>query len=61
MSEEQGAPSAAGAEGVVAGARWIAVPRERIRETLLELKADGYLSYAFMTCVDHLATHVMKA
>jgi NADH-quinone oxidoreductase subunit C len=56
MSEEQRAPSAAVAEGVVAGARWIAVPRERIRETLLELKAEGYLSYAFMTCVDHLAT-----
>jgi NADH-quinone oxidoreductase subunit C len=56
MSEEQRAPSAVVAEGVVAGARWIAVPRERIRETLLELKADGYLGYAFMTCVDHLAT-----
>ena len=56
MSDEQKAPSAAVAEGVAAGARWIAVPRDRIRETLLELKAEGYLSYAFMTCVDHLAT-----
>jgi NADH-quinone oxidoreductase subunit C len=55
MSEEQ-APSAAVAEGVVAGARWVAVPRERIRDALLELKAEGYLGYAFMTCVDHLAT-----
>ena len=60
MSEEQRAPSAAVAEGVAAGARWITVPRERIRETLLELKAEGYLSYAFMTCVDHLATPALQ-
>jgi NADH-quinone oxidoreductase subunit C len=60
MSEEQRTPSAAVAEGVVAGARWIAVAPERIRETLLELKADGYLGYAFMTCVDHLATPVVE-
>ena len=56
MSEEQKIPSAALAEGVMAGDRWVSVPRERIRETLEELKADGYGSYVFMTCVDHLAT-----
>jgi NADH-quinone oxidoreductase subunit C len=43
-------------EGVSAGDRWIAVPRERIREALTELKADGYRSYCFITAVDHLAT-----
>ena len=60
MSEGQRTPPAAIAEGLVAGDRWIAVPRERLRETLLELKADGYKSYAFMTCVDHLATPVLE-
>jgi NADH-quinone oxidoreductase subunit C len=60
MSEERTVPSAALAEGVVAGDRWVTVPRERIREALRELKAQGYETYAFMTCVDHLATPVVE-
>ena len=60
MSAERTVPSAAIAEGVVAGDRWVTVPRERIREALHELKAQGYETYAFMTCVDHLATPVME-
>jgi NADH-quinone oxidoreductase subunit C len=60
MSEERTVPSAAVAEGVVAGDRWVTVPRERIREALQELKAQGYESYAFMSCVDHLATPVVE-
>jgi NADH-quinone oxidoreductase subunit C len=60
MSAEQGIPSAAVAEGVMAGDRWTTVPRERIREALQELKAAGYGSYLFMTCVDHLATPVVE-
>lgn len=48
------------AQGVIAAQDWIQVPRERIRETLLELKAQGYLSYCFMTAVDHLATPVVE-
>ncbi len=42
--------------GVVAGDEWITVARVRLRETLQALKAQGYESYVFMTCVDHLAT-----
>jgi len=38
------------------GDEWIAVPREAIRETLADLKDQGYVNYVFMTCVDHLAT-----
>jgi NADH-quinone oxidoreductase subunit C len=45
--------------GVVAGDEWVSVPRERLRETLSALKAQGYESYVFMTCVDHLATPVV--
>jgi NADH-quinone oxidoreductase subunit C len=60
MSEEPTVPSAAVAEGVVAGDRWVTVPRERIREALQELRAQGYETYAFMTCVDHLATPVLE-
>jgi len=56
MSEQQRGPSAAIAEGVIAGDRWVSVPRERIREALQELKDLGYRSYLFMSCVDHLAT-----
>ena len=41
------------------GDEWIAVPREAIRETLADLKDQGYLSYVFMTCVDHLATSLV--
>lgn len=46
------------AEGVVAGQRWIQVPRERIRETLSHLKGQGFGSFCMMTAVDHLATPV---
>lgn len=60
MAEDLTIPSAAVAEGVLAGDRWITVPRERIREALQELKAQGYLTYCFMTCVDHLATPVVE-
>jgi NADH-quinone oxidoreductase subunit C len=38
------------------GDDWIAVPREAIRETMADLKQQGYASYVFMTCVDHLST-----
>ena len=55
MSDQQSVPSATIAEGVIAGDRWVSVPRERIRESLQELKAQGFRSYIFMTCVDHLA------
>lgn len=47
------------ARGVIAGDEWIMVAREHIRETLAALKDQGYLSYLFMTCVDHLATPVV--
>jgi NADH-quinone oxidoreductase subunit C len=49
-------PAAVLSEGESMGDEWIAVPREAIRETLADLKDQGYLSYVFMTCVDHLAT-----
>jgi NADH-quinone oxidoreductase subunit C len=49
------------ARGVSAGDDWITVPRERIREVLAALKEQGYKSYVFMTCVDHLATPVQPA
>ena len=48
------------AHGVIAGAEWVTVPRERIRDTLTELKSQGYESYVFMTCVDHLATPTVE-
>ncbi|HKF19818.1 MAG TPA: NADH-quinone oxidoreductase subunit C [Candidatus Dormibacteraeota bacterium] len=48
------------AHGVIAGAEWVSVPRERLRETLTELKSQGYESYVFMTCVDHLATPTVE-
>jgi NADH-quinone oxidoreductase subunit C len=38
----------------------ITVAPGRIRDTLNELKAQGYESYVFMTCVDHLATPVVE-
>ena len=47
-------------QGVVAGDEWIQVPADRIRETLQALKDQGYTSYVFMTCVDHLATPVIE-
>lgn len=49
-------PAAAVAAGTTMGDDWVVVPREAIRETLADLKAHGYVSYVFMTCVDHLAT-----
>src|SRR2546428_13058131 len=42
------------------GDEWIAVPREAIRETMKDLKEQGYHSYVFMTCVDHLATPLVE-
>jgi NADH-quinone oxidoreductase subunit C len=48
------------ASGVMAGDDWITVPRERIREALTALKSEGYQSYLFMTCVDHLATPTVQ-
>ncbi len=54
-------PDWVAARGVAAGGDdWIAVPRERIRDTLAALKAQGYDSYVFMTCVDHLATPLVE-
>lgn len=46
--------------GVIAGDEYLTVARDRIRETLQALKAQGYESYVFMTCVDHLATPVVE-
>jgi NADH-quinone oxidoreductase subunit C len=60
MSDTVRLPSAVTAEGVIAGERWITVPRESIRETLTELKAQGFESYVFMTCADHLATPLVE-
>ena len=48
------------AHGVVAGQHWIQVPRERIRETLSNLKSQGFGSFCMMTAVDHLATPVAE-
>jgi NADH-quinone oxidoreductase subunit C len=53
-------PEATLDQGVMAGDHWITVTRERVRETLAALKEQGYLSYLFMTCVDHLATPVVE-
>ncbi|HKF75630.1 MAG TPA: NADH-quinone oxidoreductase subunit C [Candidatus Dormibacteraeota bacterium] len=53
-------PDQATASGVVAGDEWLTVPRELIRSTLADLKAQGYRSYVFMTCVDHLATPLLQ-
>jgi NADH-quinone oxidoreductase subunit C len=53
-------PAATVAEGTTMGDQWIAVPPEAIRETLIDLKEQGYLSYVFMTCVDHLATPLVE-
>lgn len=48
------------AEGESMGDDWVSVPREAIRETLQDLKAQGYRSYVFMTCVDHLSTPLVE-
>src|SRR5262249_21096607 len=48
------------ASGVVAGDEWITVARERVRDVLQSLKSQGYESYLFMTCVDHLATPTVE-
>ena len=58
MSEAE-APGGALDRGVIAGDEWITVAREHARETLTRLKGEGYESYVFMTCVDHLATPVL--
>lgn len=46
--------------GAIAGDEYVTVPRDRLRATLETLKAQGYESYVFMTCVDHLATPVVE-
>jgi NADH-quinone oxidoreductase subunit C len=48
------------ASGVLAGGEWIAIRREDVREAMRSLKAQGFESYLFMTCVDHLATPVVE-
>ncbi len=48
------------ARGVSAGDPWLSVPRESIREVLAELKAQGFESFVFLTCVDHLASPVRE-
>jgi NADH-quinone oxidoreductase subunit C len=48
------------ASGVLAGGEWITIRREDLREAMQSLKAQGFLSYVFMTCVDHLATPVVE-
>jgi NADH-quinone oxidoreductase subunit C len=53
-------PAAAFAGGHSMGDDWIAVPREGIRDTMEDLKAQGYTSYVFMTCVDHLSTPLVE-
>jgi NADH-quinone oxidoreductase subunit C len=40
--------------------RSITVPPEQIRERLSGLKSEGFQSYVFMTCVDHLATQLVE-
>jgi NADH-quinone oxidoreductase subunit C len=48
------------ADGVLAGDEWVVVRRETLREALQALKSQGFESYVFMTCVDHLATPVVE-
>ena len=48
------------ASGVMAGDEWITVARERARDVLRSLKSQGYESYLFMTCVDHLVTPTVE-
>jgi len=44
--------------GVTAGDEWITVARDRVHDALRALQAQGFDSFLFMTCVDHLATPV---
>ena len=46
--------------GISAGDPWLTVPREAVRDALAELKAQGFRSFLFMTCVDHLATPLVE-
>ena len=48
------------ASGVLAGGEWITIRREDLRESMRALHAQGFRSYLFMTCVDHLATPVVE-
>ncbi len=48
------------ARGVSAGDPWLTVPKDAVRDTLSELKSQGYQSFLFLTCVDHLATPVLE-
>jgi NADH-quinone oxidoreductase subunit C len=46
--------------GVTAGQEWVTVDREHILATLQALQRQGFQSYVFMTCVDHLATPTLE-
>ncbi len=46
--------------GVLAGDEWITVRRENVREAMRALVSQGFESWLFMTCVDHLATPVLE-
>jgi NADH-quinone oxidoreductase subunit C len=48
------------ASGVLAGAEWITIRREDLLESMRALHAQGFKSYLFMTCVDHLATPTVE-
>ncbi|HYW26619.1 MAG TPA: NADH-quinone oxidoreductase subunit C [Terriglobales bacterium] len=48
------------ASGVLAGQEWVTIRREDLRDSMRALKAQGFESYLFMTCVDHLATPVVE-
>jgi NADH-quinone oxidoreductase subunit C len=46
--------------GVTAGQEWMTVDREHILAALQSLQRQGFQSYVFMTCVDHLATPTVE-
>ena len=48
------------ASGAVAGGEWVTIRRDDLVEAMRTLKASGFESYLFMTCVDHLATPVVE-
>lgn len=46
--------------GVTAGEDWITVDRDHVLSSLQTLQRQGFQSYVFMTCVDHLATPTIE-
>ena len=48
-------PAGALEAGGSADEHWIEVPPSGLRATLTELKGQGFESWSFLTCVDHLA------